>query len=127
MGKIKSQFWGILFFTLTTTGVFAGEADIKIPDLATVNFTLFNIHFPGMYILYAGLLVCVLGAVFGLMQYQQTRNLPVHESMRLVSNTIWETCKTYLWQQGKFLAILWVLIAVCMTYYFLGLQDTSFG
>src|SRR3954464_15136784 len=111
MGKIKSQFWGILFFTLTTTGTFAGEADIKIPDLGSVNFSVnfysHSIHFPGMYLLYAGLLVCLLGAVFGLMQYQQTRNLPVHESMRLVSNTIWETCKTYLWQQGKFLAILW--------------------
>jgi len=67
------------------------------------------------------------GAAFGLMQYKQTRALPVHKSMGDVSNIIWETCKTYLWQQGKFLAILWILIAVCMVYYFKGLQDKPLG
>src|SRR6185503_1003141 len=51
-------------------------------------------------------------------QYKQTKALPVHESMGNVSNIIWETCKTYLFTQGKFLAILWMLIAACMVYYF---------
>src|SRR5262249_25440268 len=59
--------------------------------------------------------------------YQQTKSLPVHASMGNVSNTIWETCKTYLFTQGKFLAILWVLIAACMLYYFMGLQHEEFG
>src|SRR5205807_9731669 len=62
-----------------------------------------------------------------LVQYKQTKALPVHESMARVSNTIWETCKTYLFTQGKFLMILWLLIAACMVYYFLGLQHEAFG
>src|SRR5437016_766429 len=57
----------------------------------------------------------------------QTKALPVHESMAKVSHTIWETCKTYLFTQGKFLAILWVLIAGCMLYYFMGLQGDGIG
>ena len=75
--------------------------------------------------MYAGLVVCVIGLVFGLIQYQQTKAMPVHKSMSDVSQTIWETCKTYLFQQGKFLAILWVLIGACMVYYFGGLQHKS--
>ena len=94
----------------------ASEADIKIPDLRTITF--FDGSLSGMTILMIGLVVCALGTVYGWMQYVQTRNLPVHSSMAAVSQIIWETCKTYLWQQGKFLAMLWILIAVCMGYYF---------
>jgi K(+)-stimulated pyrophosphate-energized sodium pump len=65
-----------------------------------------------------GIVICLVGAAFGIVQYVQTKNLPVHSSMASVSNTIWETCKTYLFTQGKFLAILWLLIAACMVYYF---------
>jgi Na+/H+-translocating membrane pyrophosphatase len=68
-----------------------------------------------------------LAAMAGEAQYQQTKSLPVHESMAKVSNSIWETCKTYLFTQGRFLAILWVLIAACMVYYFMGLSHESFG
>src|SRR6266540_4009133 len=71
-----------------------------------------------MAILYVGLVICLLGAVFGAVQYFQTRALPVHPRMSDVSNIIWETCKTYLFTQGKFLIALWVLIAACMVYYF---------
>jgi K(+)-stimulated pyrophosphate-energized sodium pump len=78
-------------------------------------------------ILFFGLLVCAVGAAFGLWEYVRTRALPVHGSMREVSHIIWETCKTYLWQQGKFLAALWVLIAVCMIYYFIWLQHKPFS
>src|SRR5690606_27025840 len=60
-------------------------------------------------------------------QYHQTRRLPVHASMAGVSQVIWETCKTYLGQQGKFLIGLWGLIAICMAYYFGGLVDKSAG
>ena len=98
-------------------GAFASEADLKIPNLDRVTFsTLGGVH--GDTLMYIGLAVCVLGGLFGLLQYQQTKNLPVHQSMATVSNTIWETCKTYLFTQGKFLAILWLLIAACMVYYF---------
>ena len=80
-----------------------------------------------MTILYAGLVICVLGVLFGLFQYKQTKNLPVHARMSAVSNIIWETCKTYLLQQGRFLVFLWVLIAAAMGYYFMGLSGQSFG
>jgi K(+)-stimulated pyrophosphate-energized sodium pump len=71
----------------------------------------------------AGLAVCLLGCLFGAWQYLQTKRLPVHASMAGVSQIIWETCKTYLWQQGKFLIGLWGLIAVCIIYYFAGLEN----
>jgi K(+)-stimulated pyrophosphate-energized sodium pump len=107
-------------------GVFAGEADIKIPDLTGVKFDGLG-GVSGATLMYLGLGVCLIGAIFGLVQYFQTKALPVHESMAQVSETIWETCKTYLFTQGKFLAILWVLIAACMLYYFLGLQHEAVG
>jgi len=61
----------------------------------------------GFTLMYLGIVLCFVGMVFGLVQYVQTKALPVHECMAKVSNTIWETCKTYLFTQGKFLAILW--------------------
>jgi K(+)-stimulated pyrophosphate-energized sodium pump len=94
----------------------ASEADINIPDLRLVTF--FDGALSGTAILMIGLVVCALGALYGWIQYLQTRNLPVHRSMADVSQIIWETCKTYLFQQGKFLVMLWVLIALCMGYYF---------
>src|SRR4051812_28614099 len=127
MGRMIKYSWGLLFLTLTATSSYAGEADIKIPDLTKVRFNVFGSNLSGMAILYAGLIVCALGVVYGLLQYRQTRDLPVHDKMRAVSNIIWETCKTYLMQQGKFLSVLWVLIAICMGYYFRGLQHEDFG
>ena len=103
----------------------ASEADIKIPDLRTVSF--FGGSVTGMNVLIIGLVVCMLGLVYGWMQYLQTKNLQVHKSMADVSQIIWETCKTYLWQQGKFLAVLWLLIAACMIYYFGVLSHNSAG
>ncbi len=114
-------------FGLSSRPVFGSEADIKIPPVSSVSFHIFGSDVSGMAIMLFGLLVCVGAVLFGLLQYQQTKALPVHSSMQEVSNTIWETCKTYLFQQGKFLAVLWILIAVCMVYYFLGLQHQSFG
>ncbi|MDQ5977913.1 MAG: K(+)-stimulated pyrophosphate-energized sodium pump, partial [Verrucomicrobiota bacterium] len=94
----------------------ASEADIRIPDIRNVLF--FGGSLNGMQIMLAGLVVCALGVAYGWLQYIQTRNLPVHAAMGAVSQIIWETCKTYLFQQGKFLTGLWVLIACCMVYYF---------
>jgi len=101
----------------------ASEADIRIPDLHSVSF--FGGSLSGQAVLMIGLVVCLVGALFGWMQYVQTRNLPVHASMGNVSQIIWETCKTYLMQQGKFLLGLWVLIALCMGYYFGVLEGGS--
>jgi K(+)-stimulated pyrophosphate-energized sodium pump len=113
-----------MFLILPAT-LSASEADIHIPDLSKVTF--FGGSLTGLSVLLIGLVVCVLGVVYGWMQYVQTRNLPVHRTMAAVSQIIWETCKTYLFQQGKFLAVLWVLIAACMTYYFGVLSHNSAG
>ncbi len=104
---------------------FASESDIKIPDLSSVKF--FDGALSGNAVLMIGLAVCVIATIYGWMQYLQTKNLQVHSSMAAVSQIIWETCKTYLFQQGKFLAALWLLIAVCMVYYFGVLSHNSAG
>jgi K(+)-stimulated pyrophosphate-energized sodium pump len=103
----------------------ASESDINIPNLNAVSFMGGSLS--GSAVLLCGLVVCVLGMVFGWIQYLQTRNLAVHSSMAAVSNVIWETCKTYLAQQGKFLVVLWILIAACISYYFYGLSGQSAG
>src|SRR6185369_8967757 len=89
----------LLFFIalLASTGAYASEADIRIPDLTQVKFPGLG-GISGVTLMYFGILVCFVGAIFGLIQYKQTKALPVHESMANVSNTIWETCKTYLFQ-----------------------------
>jgi len=106
-----------LLLAAAATPAFAGEADIKIPDLTHVSFDGLG-GVSGVTLMYIGIALCAVGAVFGLVQYTQTKALQVHSSMGNVSNMIWETCKTYLFTQGKFLAILWVLIGACMIYYF---------
>ncbi|MDR0436054.1 MAG: sodium-translocating pyrophosphatase [Propionibacteriaceae bacterium] len=92
-----------------------GEANLVVPDLATVTF-LGGIN--GANLLAIGLIVCALGLAFGLYTYTKLHNLPVHQSMREVSELIYTTCKAYLQQQGRFLMLLWVFIgAVIFTYY----------
>jgi len=107
-------------------GSYASESNIVIPDLTQVHFPGLG-NMSGTALMYIGIVICVVGALFGLLQYTQTKALPVHSSMANVSNTIWETCKTYLFTQGKFLAILWVLIAICMGVYFGKLQGEEPG
>src|SRR3989442_667779 len=76
-----------------------GEANLKLPDLSQVKF----LGVDGHTLLLVGLAVCVLGLLFGLAIYTHLRNLPVHKSMREISELIHETCKTYLIAQGKFI------------------------
>jgi K(+)-stimulated pyrophosphate-energized sodium pump len=104
----------------------ASEAELKLPDLGGVTFPGLG-GISGFTLMLLGIVVCAIGGLFGLVQYLQTKNLPVHEAMSSVSNLIWETCKSYLIQQGKFLAILWALIGVCILYYFGGLLHMSAG
>ena len=120
---MRAGCFALLAFFSVVTPLFAGEADIRVPPLGDVKFGFLS----GTIILYAGLLICLGGVWFGWKQYLRTKALPVHPRMAEVSNIIWETCKTYLFTQGKFLVALWVLIAACMGYYFLGLQQESFG
>jgi K(+)-stimulated pyrophosphate-energized sodium pump len=111
---------------LSAAALHASEADLKIPPLDTVKFDgLWGIT--GIQLMYMGIVICAIGAIFGLVQYRQTKALPVHKSMADVSRTIWETCKTYLFQQGKFLAILWLLIGGCIFGYFKILEGKSFS
>ncbi|MEQ8152002.1 MAG: sodium-translocating pyrophosphatase [Smithellaceae bacterium] len=129
MLQIRRSIWtflvSCLMFLLTTGAAFASEADIKLPDLSQVSFMGGSLS--GMTILNVGLVICVIGLIFGILQYVQTKNLPAHKAMLDVSQTIWETCKTYLFQQGKFLMALWVLIAICMIYYFGALSGMPTG
>ena len=91
-----------------------GEANLVLPDLSSVNFMGMNGH----TLLEIGLLFCLGGLLFGLAIYMQLKNLPVHRSMRAISEMIYETCKTYLVTQGKFLLLLWAFIAVIIALYF---------
>src|SRR4030043_1164264 len=116
----------LVSFMFLALPVFAGEADIVLPDLGSVQFASLG-GMSGLSIMYFGLVVCLIGLVFAAIQYSQTNNMPAHKSMLDVSNVIWETCKSYLAQQGKFLVILWVLIALCMVYYFMGLSHKPLG
>ncbi|MGH9727004.1 MAG: sodium-translocating pyrophosphatase [Candidatus Acidiferrales bacterium] len=91
-----------------------GEANLKVPDLTQVNFLGVNGH----TLLLWGILFCVFGLLFGMAMYVRLRNLPVHRSMREMSELIYETCKTYLITQGKFLLLLESFIAVIIILYF---------
>src|SRR5262249_58985739 len=79
-----------------------GEANLVVPDLGSVSF----LGMPGSTLLMGGLVVCALGMVFGLAIYMQLKNAPVHKSMLEISELIYETCKTYLVTQMKFILIL---------------------
>ncbi len=96
---------------------FASEADLKIPELSSDQNSLL------MY----GLIVCLLGLIFGVYQYLKVKKLKAHQSMLDVAQIIFETCKTYLIQQGKFLFILFIFIAACIAFYFGFLQHNTFG
>jgi K(+)-stimulated pyrophosphate-energized sodium pump len=91
-----------------------GEANLVLPDLSSVSF----FGMTGHNLLTIGLLFCALGLLFGLAIFVQLKNLPVHKSMREMSELIYETCKTYLVTQGKFIMVLWAFIAVIISLYF---------
>jgi K(+)-stimulated pyrophosphate-energized sodium pump len=93
-----------------------GEAALKLPDLSTVSFLPWGID--GHKLLLIGILFCIFGLGFGMAIYMRLKNLPVHRSMRDISELIYETCKTYLVTQGKFLMLLWAFIAVIIAVYF---------
>jgi K(+)-stimulated pyrophosphate-energized sodium pump len=91
-----------------------GEASLKLPDLSQVLF----LGIEGHRLLMVGILFCIFGLGFGLVIYTRLKNMPVHRAMREISELIYETCKTYLITQGKFLLILWLFIAVVIVLYF---------
>src|SRR5512140_232052 len=93
-----------------------GEASLVLPNLQSARF--FGDSIGGHSLLLFGLIVCALGFLFGLATYTRLRNLPVHQSMLEISELIYETCKTYLLQQGRFLLLLWLFIGAIITFYF---------
>ncbi|MBQ2984169.1 MAG: sodium-translocating pyrophosphatase [Candidatus Gastranaerophilales bacterium] len=101
---------GALAMLLCAMPTFASEASLVVPDFSADKF-----HYN---LLLAGIAVAVLGAIFGLIEYFKIKQIKVHPLMENVGNTIFETCKTYLIQQGKFLVVLEVLIGLCIAYYF---------
>jgi K(+)-stimulated pyrophosphate-energized sodium pump len=99
----------------------AGEDQLILPELRSQNFFGINGH----ALLTIGLIICVLGILFGLVIYAQLKKLPVHRAMLEVSDLIYETCKTYLQNQGRFILLLWVCIAAVMIGYFGFLQSSG--
>ncbi len=106
-----------LCFLFLATPLFASEAELNIPVLSQSQNNLLMI----------GFLICFAGMIFGYLQYTKVKGLPAHKSMLDVAEIIFQTCKTYLVQQGKFLFILFVFIGVCIFYYFGFLQHLSMG
>ncbi len=109
-----SALLSLLMLLLWPAAAFAGEANLVIPTLSPAQNNL----------LIVGIVVCVLGMLFGLYQFTQVKKLPAHQSMLDVASIIYETCKTYLIQQGKFLILLFTFIGVCIAFYFGFLQKT---
>jgi K(+)-stimulated pyrophosphate-energized sodium pump len=107
---------GVSLFT--TASAKADESSLVLPDLSSVSFHGIN----GKALLMIGLAICALGLVFGMVIYNNLKNLPVHRSMLEVSELIYGTCKTYLRTQGKFILLLWVFIAGVIVVYFGFLQ-----
>ncbi|GEJ57637.1 sodium-translocating pyrophosphatase [Anaeromyxobacter diazotrophicus] len=103
-----------LMSSLTLAAEGGGEANLVLPDLSSVSF----LGMSGKGLLAIGLLVSAAGLAFGLAISNQLKNLPVHRSMRDISELIYETCKTYLVTQAKFIALLWAFIAVIIVAYF---------
>ena len=95
--------------------LFASEADLVVPAFTGTNKTLLLI----------GIAICVLGMLFGVYEFFKVRAMKVHKSMKDIGNLIFETCKTYLVQQGKFLIILEIFIGLCIAFYFGFLRSFS--
>ena len=97
---------------------FASEADLIVPNIKETSLNSYNL-------LIIGLIVSIIGIIFGFLEYLRIKKIDVHEAMADVGNTIFETCKTYLIQQGKFLLVLEVLIGLCIIFYFGFLENMA--
>lgn len=112
-----------LLLMLLAPSLWASEVDLIIPDLSSVMF----LNTDGRSLLMGGLVICVLGVIFGLVQFNQIKNLKVHHSMKDISELIYATCRTYLITQGKFIIILEVLVGLIMALYFGWLRHFEWG
>jgi K(+)-stimulated pyrophosphate-energized sodium pump len=112
--RVFGAFALLLALALVPAAAAASEAELKLPDLRRVTF----LGVDGWTLLASGFAICALGLVFGFLQYHQLRKMPVHKSMRDISELIYETCKTYLITQGKFILLLEVFIGAVIIVYF---------
>ncbi len=112
----------LLAVILCAPQAFASETDLIVPDLSSVQF----LGTDGRSLLMGGLLVCIFGFVFGMVQFYQIKKLAVHKSMSDISELIYETCKTYLLTQGKFILLLEALVGAIIVAYFGWLRHFSF-
>ncbi len=119
----KVSAWAGAILLATANAAFASEMDLKVPSL-DVAYDIFGYSITGSQILLYGLGLCAFGMLFGLCEFFGIKKLPAHEAMLKVSNTIYETCKTYMRQQAKLLVLLEVFIAACIFYYFYYLNHT---
>lgn len=121
--KLCKVTFGALFSMLLIQDAHASEIDLNIPSLDVV-FNIFGTYITGSQILFIGMIVCLLGMLFGLYEFISIKKMPTHNSMLNVAETIYETCKTYMKQQAKLLFILECFIAACIFYYFFYLNQT---
>src|SRR5262245_58810032 len=120
MKSLKLILCSFALLLLTTTTLQASEADLAIPDLHAGHFKIFGFEVSAWWLLFWGAMVIT--GTLGISLYLRTQihKLPAHSSMLNVAETIFQTCKTYLIQQGKFLLMLFALIAIAISYYLLG-------
>ncbi|MDF2499462.1 MAG: Inorganic diphosphatase [Anaerosporomusa subterranea] len=115
--SVANMTFFLLLFLYSPGVAFASEANLILPELTSAQNNL----------LMVGIAVCALGMLFSFYQYAQVKALRAHSSMLDVADTIYETCKTYMIQQGKFLGILLLFIGICIAFYFGYLQAVSIG
>ena len=127
MKKLKNAALLFGLFLGSCLSAYAGEADLAIPDLHEGSFHIFGNLVTSWNFLFYGALIIVGTLSFSLFLFRQVKRLPAHSSMQKVAATIYITCRTYLIQQGKFLLMLFALIAVVLCIYFFGLVGQTFG
>lgn len=121
--KFGSFALAMLLSVAFSASAMASEIDLNVPSL-DVPYNIFGWSVTGAELLLYGMGICVLGMIFGLAEFLMIKKMPAHKLMLDVSNTIYETCKTYMKQQAKLLVVLELFIAVCIFYYFFYLNAT---
>ena len=109
--RIKNIMISLCAFLISAVPVLASEADLVVPNIKALSLDSYNL-------LLIGILVSAAGVIFGLIEFLKVKKITVHEVMSHVGETIFETCKTYLIQQGKFLLALEIIIGICIAFYF---------
>jgi K(+)-stimulated pyrophosphate-energized sodium pump len=132
--ELRTSLLRTLLFLFVMTGLsllsgnlHASEVEIVIPNLSEVYFDIFGMTLSGSWLLSMGFIVVGLGLLFGVVEFFRIKKLPVHAALTEISELIYETCNTYLFQQGKFLVILELFIGSCIFYYFYGLMNLELG